>query len=268
MNSHSNRLPECGAVLGVDIGWSPNRRTNAACRLDWTSTAAQVHISRVSLPGRRQLLLDIADRSLVAAAFDGPLRADLAIIGRYRLAEQLLTRGFQPLIGKPGQASAPVGRLLNQHANECARIVVDATNMGKAAHDHAIHELAVAEAFPTSFLGVLIENPSDLSSHRGNRSDTFYVHLDQSGGLLNLLQRLLPGRAIHFDTIKDHEERAALVCALTALCVAAGDYTAVGDEDGWIVLPPRSLIRPWAWTMLSENANGIGLETMPLAATP
>jgi hypothetical protein len=120
--------------------------------------------------------------------------------------------------------------------------------------------LAVVEAFPTSFLGVLIENPSVLSPRRENRSDIFYFHLDQSDGLLDLLHHLLPGRAIRFDTIKDHDERAALVCALTALCVAAGEYTAVGDDDGWIVLPPHSLIRPWAWTILSENANGVGLE--------
>jgi hypothetical protein len=139
--------------------------------------------------------------------------------------------------------------------------------VGNAAHHHAIHELAVVEAFPTSFLGVLIEKPSALSAQRGNRSDLFYVHLAQSGGLLNLLQYLLPGRVIRFDTIKDHDERAALVCALTALCVAAGAYTAVGDDDGWIVLPPRSLIGPWAWTMLFTNANGVGLETRPHAAT-
>jgi hypothetical protein len=34
------------------------------------------------------------------------------------------------------------------------------------------------------------------------------------------------------------------------------------------VLPPRSLIRPWAWTMLLTNANGIGLEARPHGATP
>jgi hypothetical protein len=208
--------------------------------------------------------LDIADRPLVAAAFDGPLRADLTIIDGYRLAEQLLIQEFWRLIGKPGQANTPFGRLLNHHTNECARIVLDTVTLTKAAHDHAIHELAVIEAFPTSFLGVLIENPSNLSARRGNRSDIFYVHLDQSGGLLNLLHHLLPGRAIRFDAITDHDERAALVCALTALCVAAGDYTAVGDDDGWIVLPPRSLIRPWAWTRLLENADGVGLTSRPL----
>jgi hypothetical protein len=96
------------------------------------------------------------------------LRADLGIIGRYRLAEQILTRGLRPLIGKPGQASAPVGQRLNQHANECARIVLDTGKLGKATHDHAIHELAVVEAFPTSFLGVLIEKPSELLTRRGN----------------------------------------------------------------------------------------------------
>ena len=45
-----------------------------------------------------------------------------------------------------------------------------------------------------------------------------------------------------------------LVCALTALCVAVDEYTAVGDEDGWIVLPPVSFVRDWAMEALKANA--------------
>jgi hypothetical protein len=32
------------------------------------------------------------------------------------------------------------------------------------------------------------------------------------------------------DAVKNYDDRDALVCALTALAVAAGDFTAVGDE--------------------------------------
>jgi len=45
-----------------------------------------------------------------------------------------------------------------------------------------------------------------------------------------------------------------LICALTALSIAANDYTAVGDANGWIVLPPRDLIASWAWPLLIANA--------------
>jgi hypothetical protein len=53
-----------------------------------------------------------------------------------------------------------------------------------------------------------------------------------------------------------HDDRAAHVCALTALCVAARDYTAVGDEDGWIILPPSSFVQGWAMDALRANAAG------------
>jgi hypothetical protein len=45
---------------------------------------------------------------------------------------------------------------------------------------------------------------------------------------------------------------------MTALCVAAGDYSAVGDPDGWIILPPRDLIRSWALRDLEANAGEDG----------
>jgi len=54
--------------------------------------------------------------------------------------------------------------------------------------------------------------------------------------------------------IRDHDDRAAFACALTALCVAAGQFTAVGDADGWIILPPRAMIPDWGWSALTANA--------------
>lgn len=203
------------------------------------------------------MLRGIADRPLLVTAFDGPLRADLETIDHYRLAEQMLTRQFQPRIGKPGQSSSPVGRKLNDHANQCAKVILGTGKLRTAKHDHAIHKSAIVEAFPTSFLGMLVEEPENIPALRANRSDNFYRYLDQTGALLGLLHRLLPRRKLltAFNTITNHDERAAVVCALTALCVAVGNYTAVGDDkDGWIVLPPRSFIKSWARVMLDDNA--------------
>lgn len=51
-----------------------------------------------------------------------------------------------------------------------------------------------------------------------------------------------------------HDDRSALVCALTALCLVSDDFVAVGDEeDGWIVLPPPTLVRPWAMELLERE---------------
>jgi hypothetical protein len=56
------------------------------------------------------------------------------------------------------------------------------------------------------------------------------------------------------DSIVNHDDRAAFVCALTALSVATADFVAVGDDDGWIVLPPRQFIQSRQWSLLSINA--------------
>jgi len=257
------QTPTSGSVLGIDIGYSETRRSSAGCRLDWDLTEATFCITRFRAlePERSNAIRNLIDRPLLVAAFDGPLRSDLKVIGRYRLAEQLLTRRLRPLIGKPGQASSPVGKRLNAHANACAKIVLELGLLGTAVHDHAINRLAIVEAFPSSFLGVLIENPAILTARRGDRSDKFFVHLNESGGLLELLQHLLPGRTTKsFAKVSNHDDRAALICALTALCIVSGDYTAIGDADGWIILPPARLIRPWAWSLLHQNAQYGGLE--------
>ena len=260
----ANSLPHTGSVLGVDIGWSSTRPSSAACRFDWNEKKVSWSIERFRAleAERSDVLRRVANQPLLAAAFDGPLRSDLEVIGRYRIAEQLLTRGLRPLIGKPGQASTPVGRLLNSHANACAKAVLDMSVVGNALHTQAIHVSAIVEAFPSSFLGVLIRDPLALGVRRRTRSDSFYLHLAKSGGLLSLLKYLLPGRSPEksFETVMDHDERASVACALTALCVAAGDYAAVGNEDGWIILPPPALIQTWAWKILTENARAGGLE--------
>jgi hypothetical protein len=115
----------------------------------------------------------------------------------------------------------------------------------------------------TTFLGVLIEDPTQLNANRAHRSDVFYEYLVHSSGLSKLVVRLLPGRKIvsSFGAVTHHDEREAIVCALTALCIECGHYTIVGDqEDGWIVLPPQSEIKGWAWRILEENTILGGLD--------
>ena len=253
-------LHTMGSVLGVDVGCSPTKRSGSVCRLDWSADAICWSLARFRAvePERTDAITRVAgDARLVAAAFDGPLRQGLDIIGRYRAAERMLTRRLQPLIGKPGQSSAPVGMLLNEHANACARIVLDHCDLAPAEQDIRIRDKAITEAFPSAFLGLLIEDPAALNARRGDRSDTFYQHLVACGGIDRLLCHLLPNRGLRepLTAVTNHDDRAALVCALTALCVAAGDYTAVGDDDGWIVLPPASLQPAWARALLQQNAS-------------
>jgi hypothetical protein len=253
------KLSGQGAVLGIDVGFSPKRRSSAVCRLAWSDADVTWKIDRfrAAEPERIDTITRVAGRGpLLAAAFDGPLRRGLDVIGRYRTAERMLTVQLQPLTGKPGQSSSPVGQRLNDHANQCVAIVLEHCEVDTASHAVAIHSRAIVEAFPSSFLGLMIEDPRALNARRGDRSDTFFRHLARNGSFHRLVEHLLPGRSLAADpnAITNHDDRAAFVCALTALTVAAEDYAAVGDEDGWIILPPASFIQSWGLVALRANA--------------
>jgi hypothetical protein len=70
-----------------------------------------------------------------------------------------------------------------------------------------------------------------------------------------LISDLLPNRRLVdiFEAVTNHDDRAAVVCALTSLCVVAGRYSSVGDRQGWIILPPWNFIQPWAWSLSSKT---------------
>lgn len=263
---------DTGTALGIDVGWSENKKTTGVCLLDWDTTTVQLRCRR--LPARPEQMRKEFDtllkgRQVTAAAIDGPLRGTFDEIGRYRVAEQMLTIGFQSRIGKPGQASSGNGKQLNRAANAVASMLLDLDIVGPAAHRAQICQRAIVEAFPTSFLGVLL--PDGCRPPHGSRSDAYFDHLigpdspapprPTTNHLLELLQRLFPARTVaaRLGEITDHEERAAVVCAVTAACVAVRHYVAVGDPtDGYIILPPvadggRAGMSPWAWDLLQKN---------------
>jgi hypothetical protein len=255
-------MPKEGAVLGIDVGYSVKRRSSAVCLLYWDSATIRLRVERFKAIDEDRMgtiARVVAGRKLLCAAFDGPLRRGFDIIGEYRVAEQMLTRNLWKAIGKPGQSSAPVGRKLNAAANQCVLAVQQLNVLAPARHLQKIAAEAIVEAFPNSFLGLLLSTPGDFIVKRGNRSDTYYAHLAGNGVLDQLIAHLLPGRSCSpgLSTFTNHDDRAAVVCAITALSVAAKDYVAVGDESGWIVLPPASLIAPWAWPLLEGNATKV-----------
>ena len=261
-----------GAVLGIDVGWSKRRKSSAVCHIAWTAHKVTWKVARFRAvePERTETIGAVAGEGpLACAAFDGPLRRSFDVIGRFRTAERMLTRKLQPKIGKPGQSSAPVGKRLNEEANAYATTVLHCCAVAPATHKVRIDQKAVVEAFPSSFLGVMIEDPATLAARRRSRSDLFFLHWCGRGIFDRIIGHLLPGRRLASDLalVSNHDERAAFVCALTALCVAANDYTAVGDHDGWIILPPYPLLQPWAKDDLETNARDEALRA-PGAIAP
>lgn len=250
-------LPEAGSVLGIDVGWSLKSRSSAVCRLDWDGQTVRWTINRFTAQAddRRDAILTTAGaHHLLAAAFDGPLRGDLKPIEVYRTAERRLSeRAIRDAIGKLAQSNSGNGRLLNAATHACAGIVIEHTLLAGATHPHAIHRLAIAEAFPNSFLGLMLADPAPHKGGRGQRSDRYYVALVADGTLERLIAHHLPGRRLEqgLAIVTNHDDRAALICAITALGVANDDYVAVGDEDGWIILPPRDFIAAWAHPLVA-----------------
>ena len=91
------------------------------------------------LPREEDTIRHLADESeLLAVAIDGPLRRRFDVIGRYRSAERLLSRGILPRhIGKPGQSNSPHGRKLNAEANRVAIFVKRCCLVSKAMHENS-----------------------------------------------------------------------------------------------------------------------------------
>ena len=249
-----------GNVLEIDVGWSTRCKSSAVCLLHWNSRYVdwEVHRFRATDAEREDAIRRTADdRPLAAVAIDGPLRQGFGEIGHYRSAERLLThRGVRERIGKPGQSSSPNGRKLNQQANQSAKLVDERCRVNTTSSPVRIASRAIVEAFPTTFLGVMIDSPEALCRPKP-KSDRYFKHLAEVGHFDCFLADLLPDRMLtgSLDSIRNHDDRAAFACALTALCVAAQDFTAVGDnDDGWIVLPPRRHFAKWAWDAISRAA--------------
>ena len=190
--------------------------------------------------------------------FDGPLRPGFDEIGHYRSAERILSRGvLYKRIGKPGQSSSGNGKKLNAQANKSAEFVKQRCHICEARHQVKIDECAIVEAFPTTFLGVMIDYPA-LLNHPKIRSDRYFIHLAENQCFERLVKRLIRNYTWQHSPLEvvNHDDRAALVCAFTALCVTAGEFTAVGDkDDGWIILPPRWMFAGWAWQAALEIAS-------------
>lgn len=262
-----------GQVLGIDIGYSETKRTTGICIIKWSESEINITLKNIPTEANAQKLSLkklLNDGRFRCAALDAPIRRGFDIIGIYRVAELMLTRGFQPFIGKPGQASSGNGIKLNSSANEVAKFLIELDCVEPANHKARIHDKAIVEAFPTSFLGTMLDYGQ--FPWAGAKSDIYFEYLlgpehpqpkpPTNNRLKLLIEKLLPGRELKgnpFSMVRDHEERAAIVCSLTALCVVVKQYVAVGDPlNGYIILPPLAIegssgLQPWAWDLLQKN---------------
>lgn len=240
-----------GKVIGIDVGFSDTRRSTCFCLLSWDENRYEFHFesARAFDSDRIQALNHLVPitQTIRAVALDGPLAKDLQIVNRYRSAEAILSRGLFQKRGKPGQTNSPTGQQLHCHATRLADQTLAAIHqansiLSDSIHPYPVHAQCVVEAFPTLFLAVLLSRNNLPEEKTRAKSDIYWSALIRTGGLQSYLSKLLPNRAgPDLATFVDHDQRAAIVCALTALCVSVGRFAAVGDPvDGFIVLPAVS----------------------------
>jgi hypothetical protein len=111
----------------------------------------------------------------------------------------------------------------------------------------------IVEAFPNAFLGVCVEDIAYRNMprlRRGKKFDWLYDEWCRTG-LFSILGGFvgIEGAPVvdACKTNSHHEERAALVCLLTAASVASGKYVAVGERlGGYFFMPPLIFWSAWA----------------------
>lgn len=235
-------------VAGLDIGPSLKRKTSGLA----TIVGQKIVLDR-RVGGANAYQPILAAGSFQVIAIDGPIIPAGGDARSTRGVERLFASGPFQRRCKPGFSHVTgTGLRLRTAAGLAADRLVAATALLKAAPSFPrVRQGSIVEAFPNAFLGVCLDDrcyAAMRALRRGRKFDWLYDQWVRQGLIAQLH---LPSDAkalpMWFARTSDHEERAALVCALTALLTSGATFTAVGDETaGWFFLPPWHIWQPWA----------------------
>lgn len=168
-----------------------------------------------------------------------------------RLVEQALASGGFARRCKAAFSHVPgTGRLLREHAGAAAdRLIAAAPHPTRCPTVRAAH--GIIEAFPNAYLGVCLPDgvyATQPPLRRGRKSDWLYDRWLAAEHAV-LFERIgaPAGLSDAMRITRDHDERAALVCLMTACGVLTGRFVALGEPvGGWITLPPLDCWASWA----------------------
>jgi hypothetical protein len=237
------------ALLGVDVGFSKSRKTTGLAwlsdgQLGVTVTGSSWAERSCDLP--KNIVFDIA-------ALDAPVVADKHALAR-RGCEHLFSRGGFAKRCRPGLSHHGRGLQLREAGSQAARdFAAVLTNRPLRFGPSVCPNDPIIEAFPNAFMGVLLpeQHFADWSKSRGQaKSDWLYEQIVMRGLMRKLLARLELRHAAfvrRFEDCQHHDERAALICLLTATFAANRNALIIGDgAGGWFWLPPLDLWACWA----------------------
>lgn len=235
-------------LIGLDIGFSPSRRTNALAKI----RNGELRVEKMNVQERDAALAGLSDVDVIA--IDAPLVPVDCSADMPRLVEQLLSRGIFQRRCKPGASHVSgTGRLLREHGSRAAAAVAAATRWPAPPPFPTVMPMSgIVEAFPNAFLGVALEDDAYAAMpklRRGGKFDWLYEQWIARDLFADAVARCgLPAELVTtLHTEHDHEKRAALICLLTAAFASTGTAVAVGEPTtGYFFLPNRELWAGWA----------------------
>jgi len=249
-------------VIGIDVGLSLLKPTSGTC---CTGNAGTV-IQHTFLDYLSRLLALGNPIGCDVLAIDGPVMPSLNYGSR--ACERIFTLGVFQRRCKPGLSNIPgTGQALRRGGLDTSHDfapLVSAANIG-AAFPRIIEGRNIVEAFPNAFLAVLLPDEAFQDAPRlgrGEKFDWLYTKLLEGNGHQVLRDSIEWEQRGFWEPVGanlQHDERAALICALTAIFVLRGKYVAVGEPvSGYFFLPPWVLWARWAKHGLDANRGNAG----------
>jgi predicted nuclease with RNAse H fold len=245
-------------LVGVDIGFSERRRSNGIAVL---RDGKLIRAERLSVAERDAALRELKGMDVVA--IDAPLLPRGTADTLPRHCERVFSRGLFQKRCKPGMSHIRgTGQSLREHGRRAAEQLLAPDSFRPSEHplERVWLDVAIVEAFPNAFLGVVVPDNDYATAtkiKRGGKFDWLYDRWIDRGLFPHVVAAAqLPNEiAIRCETEKDHDIRAALICLLTAAFAANGTAVAVGqDIDGYFFLPPAGLWAGWAETAVAATA--------------
>lgn len=244
-------------LVGLDVGFSATRRTSGVARFQ----SGRLNLGRAtSYWGSRAAVLGTGNATV--AAIDAPL-VPRQHWERWepRACERLFTLGLFQRRCKPGLSHVRgTGRQLRSAGLETAdQLTPMLIGDSGLSFPRVLLEKNLIEAFPNAFLGVSIPDSRYKlmpKLKRGKKFDWLYGQWLEIEASSSLVHSVDPTGQLfqRFMRCNDHEERAALVCLLTAGVVALGQFTAIGDSmGGYFFLPSFDFWSDWARQELEKQ---------------
>jgi hypothetical protein len=244
-------------VAGIDVGLTLVDRTSGVCRTGSDGeVVTHTYIDRLS---RAQALG--GENSFQVLAIDAPVLPMHQLHYRPRACEKVFVWGAFQKRCKCGESQVRgTGQALRRAGVDTAHAFATDVAKGQCTRPfpRVFGEHNIVEAFPNAFIGVTLPEPAfESTPARGEEFDWLYDSWTNRQ-IPNRLKAVLDwNRAAFWQAVNEnghHDERAALVCAMTALCVLRGVYVAVGEPSGgYFFLPPWQMWADWARDAINRH---------------